>query len=89
MFTIKARLMLTADEIPGTPLEHGAGRVDVSEALTDQTMVASALSPRVLRAPVCCDLYVEDLKDEWGGSWDAGALWGDSTLWSDSVIWGE
>jgi subtilisin family serine protease len=87
--TIKARLMRTAEAIPGNPLEHGAGRINVSAALTDRTDVLSARSPRVLRAAVCCELYVEDLSVEWGAGWDASAIWGDSTLWSDTTMWGE
>ena len=87
--TIKARLMLTADPLPGNALEHGAGRVDIAGALSDTSLTAVAHSPRVLRAAVCCDLYVEDMNGKWGAIWDASALWGDSTLWSDTTLWGE
>ncbi len=87
--SIKARLMLTADALPGNPLEHGSGRIDIAAALANTAIALSALSPRVLRAPVCCDLYIEDMNGEWGGSWDATVLWGDSILWSDAVVFGE
>lgn len=86
---VKARLMASATPISGTPLDTGAGRLDIAAALGHGGTALDARSPRVIPDDECCGFTVEAMEGHWGAQWSDALLWADGPLWSDAVLWAD
>ena len=94
--TIKARLMRSAHKFPGmSPIEIGAGLLDIEAALNDTgTVSGEALSPLLVFDDATGGTLIEDTGLLWGDTvWASGFLWTDGDgvnasgyLWTDGDI---
>lgn len=86
--TIKARLMLSARKIPGSPFERGAGVLDITGALEAVGQTDYAASPFVVRGPEPGTIVAQETGVLWGDPmWSSTALWSDSAIWGDTALW--
>ncbi|MEO0573987.1 MAG: S8 family peptidase [Pseudomonadota bacterium] len=83
--TVKARLMRSARKIDASPIEAGAGVLDINAALNETgIMYRSALSPLANRGQGNQGILIEDTAALWGHSrWSASYLYQGGDNWSD------
>lgn len=93
--TVKARLMRSARKIAESPVDAGAGLLDVDAALNDTGIVkGDALSPLLAYDEKTGGTLIQDTSKLWGDDlWGAGYLWTDGGgvnangyLWTDGGV---
>ena len=93
--TVKARLMRSARKYGHSPIDGGAGLLDVDAALDEaNTVSGEALSPLMHQDPATGATLIQDTGVLWGDTiWGSGYLWTDGGgvdangyLWTDGGV---
>ncbi len=93
--TVKARLMRSARKIGESPVDAGAGLLDIDAALNENgTVKGQALSPLLVYDKETGGTLIQDTSQLWGDDlWGAGYLWTDGEnvkangyLWTDGGV---
>lgn len=87
--TIKARLMRSARKYGHSPIDAGAGLLDIDAALNEaNTVSGEALSPLMHEDPAMGGTLIQETGILWGDSiWGSGYLWTDGGVDANGYLW--